>query len=144
MSDNLRDFLNLEANQETHMFVRGLKKKTPQMRYDEFVKHTLPKFNELMVKYLKEEVEPKFKEAATIQKLEEIVIPALPDSIREEIVSYIDAQKSLNIVEKTYLCLDLLRAVSSQLGSTVGKMVMHYARALQMAPKIVGLDGQSL
>jgi hypothetical protein len=76
--------------------------------------------------------------------LEEIVIPALPDSIREEIVSYIDAQKSLNIVEKTYLCLDLLRAVSSQLGSTVGKMVMHYARALQMAPKIVGLDGQSL
>lgn len=140
----LRDYLNMDADSEQYMFLQGTKRKTVGMKYDQFVKKVLPPFRQMIIDYLKEEVEPRFKLATTVTKIEEIKIPALPDRIRDAIVDIVDKDKTLNIVEKTYLCLDLLRAVSSELGSTIGRMAMHYARALQMAPKIVGLDGQSL
>lgn len=144
MSTQLRDFLNMEANDELHMFIKGVKKKTAKMTYDAFVKAALPKFNELLKDFLKQEVEPQFKAAVTLEKLNGLQIPALPQHIKEEIINLVDKQKLLSLVEKTYICLDLLRAVTSQLGSTVGHMAMHYGRALQLAPKIVGHDGKSL
>lgn len=139
----LREHLNLNSNDELHMFLQGTKKKTAQMKYDEFVKGSLAIFREVVKTYLKEVVDPQFKACNTVTALEAIKIQALPNKIRDQIIDHIDKQKNLNIVEKTYLCLDLIRAVSSQIGSTTGHMVMHYAKAIQSAPTIVRPDGSS-
>jgi hypothetical protein len=125
------------------MFLQSTKKKTAQMKYDEFVKASLAIFREVVKTYLKEVVDPQFKECRTVAALEDLRLSALPDSIRDQIIDHIDKQKNLNIVEKTYLCLDLLRAVTSQIGTTTGHMVMHYAKAIQIAPTIVRPDGSS-
>lgn len=140
----LRSFLDLKADNEIHTFMSGSRSKTAQMKYDQFIKTTLPKFREMIHNYLQKEVEPKFKAATKISEIEGMKIPALPAHIKEEIVTVIDKQKLLNIVEKVYLCLDLLRAVSGEIRKIVGRMAMHYGNALRMAPKIVGADGKSL
>ena len=139
----LREHLNPEANNELHMFLKGNKKKTAQMKYDEFVKNALPHFRDIMTKYLKEEVEPKFKECTTVTALEALTIPALPPVIVDEIIAYVDKQKNFNIVEKTYVALDLTRGISTNVGTNVGHMVMHYATAICKAPAIVRSDGSS-
>jgi hypothetical protein len=138
----LKDFLNLSADNEVAMFIVGTKKKTSKMRYDEFVKYSLPPLNDQIKKYL-DSVDILMRECGTIKKIEELHLPSLPEEIRLWIANHIDKQKG-TLVEKTYLCLDLIRAASNTIGTNCGKMAMHYGRALQMAPKIVGLDGQSL
>lgn len=139
----LREHLNLDANDELHMFLQSTKKKTAQMKYDEFVKHALPHFRIVMTNYLKNVVEPQFRECVTVKALEELVIPALAPSVMEEIMLYIDKQKGFNMVERTYIALDLVRSISSEIGKQVGIIAMHYANAIRAAPKIVQANGKS-
>lgn len=139
----LREHLNFNSNDELHLFLQSTKKKTAQMKYDEFVKASLAIFRDVIKTYLKEVVDPQFKACTTVTSLEALVIKALPDDIRDQIIAHIDRQKNLNIVEKTYLCLDLIRAVSSQIGTTTSHMVVHYATAIKKAPAIVRPDGSS-
>lgn len=139
----LREHLNLDSNDEVHMFLQSTKKKTAQMKYDEFIKHALPHFRDIMTKYLKEIVEPQFRECVTVKAIEELAIPALPTPIMEEIMLYIDKQKNFNLVERTYIALDLIRGISAEVGKNVGLIAMHFANAIRAAPKIIQANGKS-
>jgi hypothetical protein len=147
----LRDYLDDTSNTELGMFIKSTGKKTTQMRYDEFVKHALERFKPLVQEYIAS-VDEHLKACQSLKEIEELKIPALPDNIREEIIAHMDKQKGYDIVEQTYLCLDLVRAVTSQIGSVVGKAAMHYGNAFKAVNnlngsgggKIIGLNGRPL
>lgn len=151
IGQKIRDFLNLGTDNELHMFLQGTKKKTSQMKYDEFVKHSLEKFKPLVEAHLNS-VDETLKACTSLVELEKVVLPALPDSIREEIITHIDKQMLLNIVEKVYLCLDLLRAVSNQITKVSGTAILHYGNAFRSLQnldgngggRIIGLNGRPL
>jgi hypothetical protein len=142
MTDNLkiRDFLNMEAVEETPMFIRSTSKKTSAMKYNEFVKHSLEKFRPILQEFL-DEVDSQMKACKNEEELKALKIPALPDNIRNEIIDHIDKQKSLNIVEKTYLCLDMLRAFSSEIAKVAGTAGMHYMNAFKALHNLTGSGG---
>lgn len=148
----LVDFLNLDANDEVHIFLQGDKKKTPQMKYDYFIKTSLATFNVMIRDYV-HEVATQMKECKSIKEIEALHPKVMPDHIREAIIKQIDLQKNLNIVEKTYLFLDLFRGVSSNIGKHIGNAAMHYANAFKALEnldngngggRIIGLNGKPL
>lgn len=140
----LRDYLNLEGNDELHMFLKTTKNKkvTAQMKYDTFVKNSLEKLRPVMNEYI-EQWDKVFKDCVTVDQISKLVIPPLPPHILEFILQLIEKQRHLDIVEQTYLALDLIRAVSSNLAGIIGKAAIHYSRAIQMAPTIIRPDGKS-
>lgn len=147
----LADFINLFENEELFIFLQGDEKRTPQMKYDTFVKVSLEKFNLLIREYV-HDASSKLRECKTIEEIETLKIPVMPNHIRKAILEQIDKQKILNIVEKVYLFLDLFRAVSTSIGKNIGTASLHYANAIKALKNlngsggghIVGLDGQPL
>lgn len=140
----LRDYIKLDANDELHIFMKSSKngKITGKMKYDAFVKKSLETLRPVIIEYT-ERQDAVFKGCVTVTQIESLVIPALPDHIKEVIIQLVEKQKHLDIVEQTYLCLDLLRAVSNNLGTKIGKMAMHYANAIRVAPTIIRPNGKS-
>ena len=141
----LADFLNLMANKEVEIFIGSDDKRTSQMKYDAFVKVSLEKFNELIRSHV-HEVSELMSKCKTISEIEKLSPEVMPKHIREAIIEQIDKQKILNIVEKTYLFLDLFRAVSSSIGTNIGNAGLHYANVIRKAGpgRIVGLNGKPL
>lgn len=148
----LADFLSLDQNDEVHIFLQGDKKRTPQMKYDAFIKSSLATFNIMIRDYI-HEVADQLKECKSIKEIEDLKPQVMPSHIREAIITEIDRQKLLNIVEKTYLFLDLFRGVSSNIGKHIGNAALHYANAFKALQnldggngggRIVGLNGQPL
>lgn len=146
----IRDFLNLESDIELNMFLQGTKKKTAQMKYNEFVKHSLEKFRPLIQEHL-EYVDGILKACESLEALEKVILPALPENIREEIINHIDKQKLLNIVERVYLCLDLLRAITGEIRKVSGTALLHYGNAFRALKnldtpggRIIGLNGRPM
>ena len=144
----LRDFLDMTSDKEQGMFLMSTKKKTSQMKYDEFLKHALPPHRSMIQEFLENTVNPTLAECKTVKDIEAIAFPALPDNIRDSIIDFVDSQKSLNIVEKTYLCLDLVRGVSAEIYKWVRQAVLHYGNSIQQANqiggRIIGLNGRPL
>lgn len=135
----LSDFLNLEAHEERNIFMAGDAKTTPGMKYDAFVKEALKVFHPIVEKVVMD-ADALLRECKTVEEIENLKIPVLPNHVRQEILIFIDKRK-LNIVEKTYLFLDLLRTVSGQIGSNIGRASMHYANAIRALSNLDGSDG---
>jgi len=142
MTDDLkiRDFLNLESDTELHLFLQKTPKKTSQMRYDEFVKHSLEKFRPILTDFLVEQ-DAIMKACATQEELEKLEFPKMPAVIRDQIIDHIDKQKLLNIVERCYLCLDLMRAVGSEIEKRLSTALLHYGNAFKAAANLTGSGG---
>jgi mevalonate kinase len=136
----IRDFLDLGADTELRIFLKTTKSKTTQMRYDEFVKHSLEKFQPIMRAYM-EKIDGSMKSCAIFEDLQKLEFPKYPPEIVDEVVTHMDKQKLLNIVEKTYLCLDLLRAVSGQIQTLTEKALLHYGNAFKAAANLTGSGG---
>lgn len=128
----LKDYLNLEASDELHTFLKASPngKTTGKMKYTAFVKNMLEKMRPIMYDFIQAQ-ESIIKACDTVEKIEKLQIPALPQDMRDQIIEMIDKQKHLDIVEKTYLCLDAFRSVSTNLGTAIGKISMTWASLLQ-------------
>lgn len=128
----LKDHLNLEANDELHTFLKATSngKTTGRMKYDAFIKQMLTKMRPIMGDYMTAQ-EALIKACTTVEQIEKLKIPALPNDMRDQIIEMIDKQKHLDIVEKTYMALDAFRAISTNIGANIGKMCMTWAGFLQ-------------
>lgn len=140
----LRDFINFDGNDEVHTFMKPGKggKITGQMKYDAFVKHALTTVNPVMKSYLDKQKHA-MEACGTVEQLSDLVIPALTPEMKELIVSIVEKQKHLDIVEQTYLLLDLWRAVSGRIGENINKMALHYANAIKSGAWIIRPNGHS-
>lgn len=136
----IREFLDLKADTELHLFIHNTKSKTASMRYDEFVKHSLAKFQPLIKAYM-ERIDIPMRSCATLEELQKLEFSKYPPEVVDEIVTHMDKQKLLNIVERTYLCLDLLRTVSGQIQKWTETALLHYGNAFKAAANLTGTGG---
>lgn len=106
----IRDYIEVGAPNEQTMFLSGTKRKTAQMKYQDFIEGVAIKLNDHAVKYLEEDVKPKIAAAKDRKEISQLQIYAMTDQAHEFCLQLIEAQKNLNLVEQTFLLLDLIRA----------------------------------
>lgn len=114
------------------------------MKYSRFREAMLSKVSDPIKEYLEKEVLPQYEACTTVKAVAEVRIASLPDHLRDLVLDYVDKQKTLDIVEKTYLFLDGVRSISQAISGQVAHMSVHFAQQLMNAPKLVGADGQSI
>lgn len=145
MSEQLRDYVNLQGNDDIHIFLRSTKKKTAKMKYDQFLEVFLPISNQTVKKYIDGTIQPAMQGCKNVDEISKLQLPVLTDEMRQAILEFVDMQKSFNIVEKGFIFADCIRAVSMNIGDMTAKMALHFANTLQNAKvPILGLNGKRM
>lgn len=140
----LADYIDLQGVNEIDIFFRGTKKKTAGMKYSETLKFAYDILNEQILTYMDTEVLPKIEACNTVRDLEKVEATALPIPIREKILEFVEKQKHLNIIEKGFIFLDMIRSTHKTIVDATRRLMMGKAQQLELAPKLVDLHGKSI